>query len=225
MLKLGLRDSRHYVLCFVAVILLELSHIHFVKAYGADSADVIKLELLRGGVEQIAVNTGKAKNANIVLDVVESPNEGVLVIKYNTACANGEVACVNYRHGGSSMLRDTFSYRVLLDGKHLKELDKKVIVDFRAARAKVAILSPKQGQLITGGRVVVKYELSGADYDHLHISIDGTGHNTIRNLTGEYILENVPEGKHHIVAQLVDSNHRMVAVGSAKHTVAITTQN
>ena len=91
--------------------------------------------------------------------------------------------------------------------------------------AQVSITSPFSAEVINGTDVVVTYSVSGTDYDHLHLSMDGEGHNTIRDLTGTFTFTNVEAGEHTLTAQLVNSSHQPLVTDDAVDTVTFTVEN
>ena len=71
------------------------------------------------------------------------------------------------------------------------------------------------------GSLSVHYETRGSDFDHLHISLDDAGHNTIRELSGQFELELSTAGTHRVTAQLVDAQHRAIRFPQARDEVVI----
>lgn len=139
--------------------------------------------------------------------IVQAPVNGV-------ATVDAATGIISYSHGGASTIPDSFTYSVQ-DNAGLTSNTATVSVGVLIPNAVVNITSPYSGQTISGPTVVVTYQLSGTDYDHLHLSIDGLGHNTIRDLTGTFTFTDVAPGTHTITAQLVNSAHQPLVTDAA----------
>lgn len=125
-----------------------------------------------------------------------------------------------YIHGGASLEADFFTLVT-----HIEETPEpqeiQYFVYFREPVARVKITSPANGSTLKTGTVQVTYQTEGLDFDHLHISLNQAGHNTIRELTGSFELNVETKGSHRIQARLVDSKHRPISLKSAFDEIAI----
>ena len=139
--------------------------------------------------------------------IVQPPVNGV-------ATVDAATGTISYSHGGASTLPDSFTYTVQ-DDAGLTSNTATVSVGVLIPNATVNITSPYSGQTISSPTVVVTYQLSGTDYDHLHLSIDGLGHNTIRDLTGTFTFTDVAPGTHTVTAQLVNAAHQPLVTDAA----------
>jgi len=127
---------------------------------------------------------------------------------------------ISYRHNGISAAPDAFSYRVKdMAGTPSNAAAVTVIVSVSDAR--VEILQPLEGSDVAGPTVTVSYTVSGAGFNHLHLALDGAGHNTIKDLTGTYTFSGVKPGAHVISAELVDAEHRPINTPSSKDSVSV----
>lgn len=156
--------------------------------------------------------------------IIEQPQDGVLFQENHghehDSPAEEEHHYLSYQHGGASMKADKFVFQLSKNGK---AYSRPIVANltFREGLAKVKIISPKPNEIIESDKVVVAYEILGEDFNHLHISLDNIGHNTIRDLIGIYTLEGFSNGSHSIVAQLVDENHRPVRYEGSKDQVTV----
>ncbi len=179
-------------------------------------------EMLRGNsgfLPLYRLTESAPDSGNIEIKIVSAPQEGVIKTTPVQECQPGFV-CLEYRHGGTSITPDRFVYQVFKGDVELTA-SRVAEISFLTAQAMVRITSPENGATIEGDSLHVRYELAGDDFDHLHLSLNGKGHNTIRNLTGQYTFENVPPGRHVISAQLVDANHQSVRVRTASHEISV----
>lgn len=146
--------------------------------------------------------------------VVGNPVHGVVEVDDVTGV-------ITYRHGGASTTADSFAYTV---ANNLGQISNSanVAVGVVTPNASVSITSPSGNQSVVGSDVVVTYSIAGTDFDHLHLSLDGQGHNTILNPTGSYTFTSVTPGVHTVTAQLVNATHQPVPTPAATSTVTFT---
>ncbi len=147
------------------------------------------------------------------VSIVQQPSLGIASVNPTT----GEI---NYQHGGASTQSDTFTYS-FSDQAGVVSNTATVTITVGTPDATVQITSPAEGGLLQGPSLTINYTVSGTDYDHLHLSLDGAGHNTIMDLTGTYTFNNVSPGPHTVTATLVTAAHQPVPVASATDTIAI----
>ncbi len=89
-----------------------------------------------------------------------------------------------------------------------------------AAGPELTIESPKQGETIQGGLVVVKFAAKNfkiVDFTkdtavseskgHVHIQLDDNPYNTIHTTSNVFVFAGVKPGKHKIELEFVHSNH------------------
>ncbi|MBX2886725.1 MAG: hypothetical protein KTR32_42655 [Granulosicoccus sp.] len=145
--------------------------------------------------------------------ITSSPVEGVVSVDTKTKQ-------ITYRHGGASMHDDHFRYQVLYHDNAVSD-EVTATVKFRNINAAIRIISPESGSVIAGDKIVVKYEITGKDFDHIHVNI-GDSHNSVDENTGSYVLENVAPGKHTISVDLADSRHRKVNTRKSHASVVVT---
>ncbi|SMF13427.1 Glucose/arabinose dehydrogenase, beta-propeller fold [Alteromonadaceae bacterium Bs31] len=175
------------------------------------------------------------QGGNVVIDVLanDSDSDGSLdvsSVSVVTAPGNGvaEVDAVSgqitYRHGGASTVPDSFQYTVA-DNQGIVSNIATVSIGVLEPDASVTITSPTAGETINGTEVVVTYSLAGSDYNRLHLSLDGSGHSTIMDMTGSYTFSEVDAGTHTISAQLVNGDHQAIASENAYTEVTFTVEN
>lgn len=181
----------------------------------ADSASV-----LRGAVVTIPVLSNDTDDSNLDVGTVEIVTQAV----YGVANPNPQTGEVVYFHGGVSSAPDSFEYRVMDD---MGEWSNPALVTITVLLpdAGVVLLSPTEGGQVNGPQITVRYGLQGDDYNHLHLTLNGQGHNTIRDLTGNFTFTGVVDGQHTISAQLVDAGHNPITVPSAFDSVSFTVSN
>ena len=144
--------------------------------------------------------------------IVDKPKEGIVRVEQNKST-------LRYRHGGSSLNQDQFSYELLRNGE-VVSTTAEVVVTFREVQARVRITSPQPNAVIKGNQVVVEYVIQGSDFDHMHINLNGK-HNTVKNLTGRYVLTDVEPGKHVISLNLSNSRHQVLRHPGAEESVIL----
>ena len=154
--------------------------------------------------------------ANTV-SIVTQPSFGIAEIDAATGS-------ITYRHGGASTSTDSFSYTVEDDTGNTSNVAT-VSIGVLTPDAVVSITSPSAGETINSTDVVVTYTVSGTDFDHLHLSLDGAGHNTITDLTGTYTFSGVEAGSHTLTAQLVNASHQPLVTADAADTITFTVEN
>ncbi len=148
-------------------------------------------------------------------------------VEIMTAAASGAAfadpvtGIVTYQHDGIDLAADSFTYRVA-DGFGLFSGEATVSVTVEEINASVTITAPTEGETVASGDVTVNYELSGDDFDHLHLSLDGNGHSTIMDLTGTYTFTDVAAGPHTITATLVNAGHQPVNGPESEDAVTFT---
>jgi len=147
------------------------------------------------------------------VEIVESPTDGIAV----PGAISGEIT---YTHNGVSLNSDSFTYRVA-DSLGQFSLPATVTISVNEVSATVAILAPLDNGIVTNSDVQVLYQLDGADYDHLHLSLDGNSHVTIADLSGTYTFTGVTDGLHTIAASLVDAGHQPVNGPDSEDTVTL----
>lgn len=89
-----------------------------------------------------------------------------------------------------------------------------------AAAPDIVVQSPKPGEIVKGGLVVVKYDVKDfkiVDFTkdpsvmetqgHVHIQLDDNPVNTIHTTANVWVFAGVKPGKHHLTMYLVHSNH------------------
>ncbi|WP_158078516.1 Ig-like domain-containing protein, partial [Microbulbifer mangrovi] len=143
---------------------------------------------------------------------------------FGIAEVDTETGQITYRHGGASTSTDSFSYTVKDDAGNSSNIAT-VSIGVLTPDAMVTITSPSDGETINSTDVVVTYTVSGTDFDHLHLSLNGEGHNTITDLTGTYTFYGVEAGSHTLTAQLVNSTHQPLVIADAVDTVTFTVEN
>ncbi|MHC5112727.1 MAG: Ig-like domain-containing protein, partial [Planctomycetota bacterium] len=148
------------------------------------------------------------------VEVVQAPSDGVT----NVDPVTGEVT---YTHNGIALDEDSFTYRVA-DTQGAFSLPATVTMTVQENNSSVTITVPQEGATVTSNDVTVFYQLSGTDYDHLHLSLDGNGHVTITDLTGNYTFLGVAEGLHSVIATLVSAGHQPVNGPNAEDIVNFT---
>ena len=174
-------------------------------------ADPLRITLVRGGLSELVLRDLEAGASGF--EILKPPTNGILR-------PSDQDGYFSYQHGGASAKPDEFVYQ--FQNAAQVTFSRKLILEFREASADIHILAPISGSKIRAGRVEVRYSLSGTDYDHLHISLNHRNHNTIRELTGSYLLEDVPVGNHQIHAQLVDAKHRPIDLPTAHTEISVT---
>jgi hypothetical protein len=147
------------------------------------------------------------------VEIVSAPLAGVVKI-------DGASGTIGYRHNGISAGADTFSYRVK-DASGTLSNTAAVTVLVNVSDARVEILQPPAGSAVTGDALTVKYAVSGSGFNHLHLALDGIGHNTITDLTGTYVFTSVTPGAHVLSAELVDADHRPINAPASKDSVSV----
>lgn len=180
------------------------------KAATATTSEVVDL-LVPRGLESMIMAGDKIGLRD--LQLTSMPSNGVVRI-------DSQTGTVKYQHGGASKEPDQFELSWV--GKNAINKKRLVRLRFREVSANIQIRSPSNGAVLPAGDVHVEYNLSGEDFDHLHIALDHKGHNTIRDLTGRFTLAGVTQGEHTVSAQLVDANHRAIRAVQASDEVTIT---
>ncbi|TGD73950.1 PKD domain-containing protein [Mangrovimicrobium sediminis] len=197
-----------------------------------DTVSVTVLDLDSGNLPPVAQDDPGASvllGGSVVIDVLANDSDAddgidpsTLTITTQPASGavqvNAATGAVTYYHGGVSLQADSFSYQVS-DFSGQPSNTATVSIAVNQPDAQVQITLPAAGSVVTGPDVVVNYVLSGSDYDHLHLSLDGVGHNTIRDLTGSFTFTDVAPGVHTITAQLVDAGHTPVGTAESQDEV------
>lgn len=148
------------------------------------------------------------------VEIVAGPLAGIVKVDP----ANGTIT---YRHNGISAAPDAFSYRLKSAAGTLSNTAT-VTVLVSISDARVEIVQPVADAEVRGDTLTVNYTVAGAGFNHLHLSIDGVGHNTIKDLTGTYTFEGVAPGAHVVTADLVDADHRPINAPRSKDSVNVT---
>jgi len=93
--------------------------------------------------------------------------------------------------------------------------------------ARLVLLSPEEGERLRPDEVLISFSLinfdSTLDRTRIALSIDGTDHSALAVLSGDLVVlkpENVAEGRHTFVIELVDLQGRMVDKVSQEFVVA-----
>ncbi len=189
------------------------------------------------GEPPIAQNdiTDVIQGSEILIDVLanDSDTDGSLVANtvavatqpsFGIVEVDTETGQITYRHGGASTSTDSFSYTVEDDAGNTSNAAT-VSIGVLTPDAMVSITSPSVGETINSTDVVVNYTVSGADFDHLHLSLNGVGHNTITDLTGTFTFSGVEAGTHTLTAQLVNAAHQPLVTEDAVDTVNFMVEN
>lgn len=205
-----MRHATFFIVCLFLLTACEPPNTVELVAQERVATDPIRMELVRGRLSEI--NLADFEPGGSDFEILKQPSNGILR-------PSGQDGLFSYQHGGASRDSDELRYQVQVDPEIT--LSRTLTMTFREASAGVRILAPTEGAQIRAGRIEVRYALSGLDYDHLHISLNHRNHNTIRDLTGSYFLENVPAGTHRIHAQLVDANHKAIDLPTAKAEINI----
>ena len=169
----------------------------------------VDLELPRGQLS-IFNNTTLGIPSDAVIELIKAPKQGVARL------ADGHL---EYQHGGANLTADHLLVR--WTGTEGAGINTPIRLHFREVEAVIEITSPKTGDVFPVGMLSVTYKLSGRDFDHLHIALNDEGHNTIRELSGQFDLQLDKPGSHQVSAQLVDAQHRAIRVPQARHEVQI----
>jgi glucose/arabinose dehydrogenase len=187
-------------------------------ASGAPTAQNDMADVVQGG--QVVVNVltndlgggGSLDPSSVV--VMSNPAHGVVEVSDLTGA-------ITYRHGGASTAADSFTYTVTNSLGQISNAAS-VAIGVLTPSAMVNITSPYSNQNVTGPNVVVTYSVAGTDFDHLHLSLNGQGHNTIYDMSGSYTFTNVPPGVHTVTAQLVNDSHQPLVTPTATASVTFT---
>jgi glucose/arabinose dehydrogenase len=138
---------------------------------------------------------------------------------YATTAGNGGIDDLGFAPVAARYVRMVSTQRATKWGVSLWEFE--VYAASAPAPDTVTITSPSDGEQIAGSDVLVTYTVTGSTYDHLHLTLDSQPHIKITDLTGSYLLTNVPVGPHTITAQLVNSGHIPLGNPEASNTVNI----
>lgn len=205
-----MRYQFFFVVCSAFLAACEQPNNTAPGSHQSVEANPVRITLVRGRLSELALTDLEAGGSNF--EILKQPSNGILR-------NSDQDGFFNYQHGGASKEPDLVQYRFQNADQGM--LSRTLILEFREASAGVQILAPTPKSRVRAGSIEVRYALSGADYDHLHISLNHRKHNTIRDLTGSYFLEDVPTGTHHIHAQLVDSKHRPIDLPTAKAEISV----
>ena len=198
------------IVCLLLFVACEPSNNTNVGSQHNEESDTIRITLVRGRLSELNFADFESEGRNF--EILQQPRNGVLR-------SSDQDGLFSYQHGGASNHSDELRYR--FENAAQVTLSRTLIMGFREANAGVRILAPIPESRVKAGTIEVRYALSGSDYDHLHISLNHRNHNTIRDLTGSYLLEDVSVGTHHIHAQLVDAKHRPIDLPTAKAEISV----
>lgn len=163
-------------------------------------AEIIKgarIELDLVAIFESSDNDCDAKSFELVSDVTEGLVLGI-----------DEQGLLVYQHSGTDTQEEELIVRMSCNVEKIR----RITIKINELTARVFITSPTEGGVYYGDSIVVDYQISGAGYNHLHLSVDHGEHVSIYGNKGRYEFKNIEPGRHVIEATLARDDHRELGV-------------
>ncbi len=91
----------------------------------------------------------------------------------------------------------------------------------------VTITGPEEDAFVYGNEMEITYELSGelANVDHIHFYLDDQAYQPDYTLDGTFVLKNITEGEHTLIANMAYIQHQLFTNAEAADTIKFTSKD